>query len=104
MRSLDRLAIDHRSRWTSLTPGLLSVDHQRQIVDRLEQEPPGQFPKPAVDRLPSAEMDRQHAPAAARAHQISHRVDDLAKIHLPRPTPTPRLGHQWRDLLPLFVR
>ena len=92
------------ARGAGLAPGPLAIDHQRQVVDGLEQEAPRQLAEPAVDRLPRAEMDRQHPPTAARADQIAHRVDHLAELHLPRTAPTPRLGHQRRDLLPLLVR
>ena len=48
-------------------------------------------------------MDRQHAPAAARADQVAHSVDDLAELDLTRAAPSPKLGHEGRDHLPLLV-
>src|SRR6478736_8645948 len=48
-------------------------------------------------------MDRQHPPAAARTNQVAHGIDHLAEIYFSRSPPATRLGHQWRNLLPLLV-
>jgi hypothetical protein len=62
----------------------LPVEHQFEIVDRLKQKSPRQFAKPAIDRLPSPEVDRQHPPPASRTDQVANRVDYLPEIDLPR--------------------
>src|SRR3954464_3274009 len=74
MRRLHRLTVDHRRRRARFTSRPLAVYHQRHIMDGLEQEPPRQLAEPAVDRPPMPEVGRQHAPAAARTDQITHRV------------------------------
>src|ERR687893_1769847 len=85
-RGLDRLAVDHRRRGTRLAPSPLTINHQRHIVDGLEQEAPRQLPEPTVDRLPRAKVDRQHPPAATRTDQVTDRVDHLPELDLPRTT------------------
>jgi hypothetical protein len=37
-RSLDRLAVDDAARGARLAPGPLTIEHQRHVVDRLEQK------------------------------------------------------------------
>ena len=101
---LDGLAVDHGRRRAGLASGSLTVEHQRHVVDSLKQKAPGQLAEPTIDRLPWSEMHRQHPPAAARAHQVAHRVDHLTELDLPRTAPPPGLGHQGRNLLPLLVR
>ena len=64
-RRLYRLAVDHRRRRTGLAPRAITIEHQLDVVDCLEKKPSRQFAEPRVDRLPRAEMHRQHAPAAA---------------------------------------
>lgn len=41
-RSLHRLAVDHPGRWAGLAPGPLTIQHQRHVVDGLEQKAPRQ--------------------------------------------------------------
>src|SRR3954462_7160742 len=48
-------------------------------------------------------MDRQHAPAAARARQIADRIQDLAQIYLGLAPAPRRFGQQWRDVLPFRI-
>src|SRR3974390_276293 len=48
MRRFDRLAIDHRSRWACLAPLSLAVEHEFDVMDRLEQETARQFPAPTI--------------------------------------------------------
>lgn len=84
-------------------PLALAIEHKFDVVDRLEQEPACQFSKPAIDRLPGTEMDRQHAPTTARADQIAHGVHHLAKVHFTWTPSTPRLGHQRCQAIPLLV-
>ena len=104
LRGFDGLAVDHRRRGARLAPRPLPVQHQRHVVDGLEQEAPSQFAKPAVDRAPMAEMDRQHALTSARADEVADRVDHLAERDLARTTSPPRLGHERGDHRPLLVR
>src|SRR5690348_15278400 len=73
-------------------------------MDRLEQEAPRQLAEPAINRPPVTEMHWQHPPAAARAHEITHRVDHFAKFDLTRPAPASGFRHQRRDPLPFLVR
>ena len=93
-----------RARRARLAPGSLAVQHQLDVVDGLEQKAAGQFPEPAVDRAPMTEVDRQHSPAAARAHQIAHRIDHLPELDFPRTPPPSGFGHQRRNALPFLVR
>jgi hypothetical protein len=67
MRRFDRLAVDHRSRRACFATLPFPIEHEFDVMDRLEQEAPRQFAEPAVDRPPMAEMHGQHPPAAARA-------------------------------------
>lgn len=73
-------------------------------MDSLKQETAHQPAEPPVDRLPRTEMHRQHLPAAARAHQIAHRIDDLMQVHPSAPATACRFGHQRGDPLPFLVR
>lgn len=104
VRCLDALAVDHPGRRARFTARSLPVKHQFHVMNGLEQEPPGQFPEPAIDRAPMPEMDRQHPTAAAGSNQIAHRVDHLAEFDLARAPRASRFGHQWRDALPFLVR
>ena len=72
--------VDHRRRRARFTvPCPLAVHHQRHVMrwsgtgNRTRQ-----LAEPAVDRTPMPEVGRQHAPAAARTDQITHRVNHLA--------------------------
>lgn len=60
-RHLDALAVDHRLCRTDLAHCLLSVKHQFNVMDGLEQEPSRQLTKPAIDCAPVPEVDRQPA-------------------------------------------
>ena len=73
-------------------------------MDGLEQETARQLAKPPIDRAPVAEMDRQHPPAAARSHEIAHRVDHFPELDLAGPSPAARLGHQRTEPLPSLIR
>src|SRR5271168_3669880 len=79
--------------WLSTTPpvGLasrptLSVEHQRDIVDRLKHEPTDKSAKPPIDRLPRREIIRQHPPSPARTGHVADRVQHLPQIDLDRPS------------------
>jgi hypothetical protein len=87
-----------------LASGTLAVEHQFDIVDGLKQKAPRKFTKPAIDGSPMTKMHRKHPPPAARAHQVAHRINDLAEFDLARPPAPTRLRHQRRDPLPLLVR
>lgn len=103
MRGFDRLTVDHAADGSLrdlAAPDRASVD----IMDRLEQQTPRQPAKPTVDRPPVTEMHRQHPPAAARAHEIAHRVDNFAKLDFMGLALASGLRHQRRDPLPFFVR
>src|ERR1700691_5507292 len=81
--------------WLSTTPpvGLASrptrsrssIEHQRDIVDRLKQEPTDKSAKPPIDRLPRREIIRQHPPSPARTGHVADRVQHLPQIDLDRP-------------------
>lgn len=60
--------------------------------------------KPAIDGSPMTEMHRQHPPAAARAHQIAHRIDHFAELDFARTPSAPGLRHQRRDPRPFLIR
>ena len=103
MRSLDRLAVDDPARGARLTSAPFAVEHQRHVVDGLEQEAPDEPAEPPVDGLPGRKILRQHPPAAAGAGQISDRIQNLAQIRFNRP---PALGHTRQERFnpcPLFV-
>jgi len=53
-------------------PRALTIGHQFDIVDRLEQKATRQFTEPAVESAPELKMHRQHAPTATGAHQLAH--------------------------------
>ena len=91
-RSLDRLAVDHGGRGARLASRSLAVHHQRDVVDRVEQQAPNEAPEPPVHRLPGREIAGQHPPAAARTNQIADRVNHLPQIGFSRSTPTPRMA------------
>ena len=61
---LHGVAVEYASRRAGLAPRRLPVQHQRDIVDGAEQQPPDEATEPPVDRLPRPEMHRQHPPAA----------------------------------------
>ncbi len=60
-------------------------------------------PAPEVVLWPAAQP-RPAPPAAARAHQVAHRVDHLPELHLARPTTATRFGHERRNPLPFLIR
>lgn len=102
LRSLDRLAVDHRRRWARVVPGPLTIQHQNHVVNGLEQKPPRRLSKPAIDR--SATTPSGPAASACRTPNRPGcaRINHLAKINLGGRRPG--LGHQRRELLPLLVR
>jgi hypothetical protein len=67
VRGLDRLAVDDRRRGACFTSLALSIKHELDAMDRLEQEPPRQLAKPAVDGSPMTKIHRQHPPEIGRA-------------------------------------
>src|ERR1700722_20081426 len=83
--SFDRLPVDDAPSWARFASHALSVDHQRDIVDRLKQEPTDKSAKPPIDRLPRREIIRQHPPSPARAGHVADRVQHLPQIDLDRP-------------------
>jgi len=83
-RGLDRLARDHGGREARLTPRTLAVHHQRDVVERVEQQAPNEAPEPPVHRLPRREIAGQHLPATARTNQIADCVDHFPQIGLSR--------------------
>jgi hypothetical protein len=87
-RSFDRLAVDDAPGWARLASDALSVEHQRDVVDRLKHEPTHESSKPPIDRLPGREVIRQHPPSPARTRHVADRVQHLPQIDLDR---APRL-------------
>ena len=74
VRGLDRLAVQHGGARPRLAFGATTVHHKRQVMDGLKQQVPDQAAESPIHRLPQAEVDRQHAPAAARAREIADRA------------------------------
>src|SRR6185437_9906876 len=56
-----------------------------------------------VDRLPWAEIGRQHPPAAAAAGHVADRVEDFAQIHGRLAPALWRLGKQRLNALPFLI-
>ena len=48
---LGRLAVDDAPGWACFASHALSVEHQRDVVDRLKHEPTDKSAKPPIDRL-----------------------------------------------------
>jgi hypothetical protein len=65
-------------------PRTLAVRHQRDVVDRVEQQAPNEALEPPVHRLPGREIAGQHLPATARTNPIADRVDHFPQIGLSR--------------------
>ena len=82
--SFDRLAVDDASGWARFASHALSVEHQRDVVDRLKQEPTDKSAKPPIDRLPRREIIRQHPPSPARTGHVADCVQHLPQIDLDR--------------------
>ena len=104
VRSLDRPTIDDSRRRAGLAPVALAVEHEFDVVYRLNQKAARQLAKPPVDRTPVAEMNGKHSPTAARAHEKPGGVHHLAELDFPRTASVPGIGHQRREPLPLFIR
>ena len=83
-RGLDGLAVDHGGRGARRAPRTLAVHHQREVVDRVEQQAPNEAAKPPVHRLPGREIAGQHLPAAARTNQITDCVNHFPQVGLSR--------------------
>src|SRR5271163_4652097 len=79
------LAVDDAPGWARFASHPLSVEHQRDIVDRLKHEPTDKSAKPPIDRLPRREIIRQHPPSPARPGHVADRVQHLPQIDLDRP-------------------
>jgi len=103
VRRLDRLAVQHTCARAGFATGLLAVEHQGDVVDSAEQQAAHEAAEPPVDRLPWAEVHRQHAPASTGAGHIADRVQHLAQIHLGLPSTPGRLGQQRSDPVPFGV-
>jgi hypothetical protein len=101
-RSFHGLAVDDPGRRARRAPSALAVGHQRDIVDRVEQEPPNEKAKPPVNRLPGRKIARQHLPAAPCPNQIADRVHHLPQIGFTRSASFLRLGQQRRNHRPLL--
>src|ERR1700733_1017086 len=102
-RSFDRLAVDDAPGWARFASHALSVEHQRDIVDRLKHEPTDKSAKPPIDRLPRREIIRQHPPSPARTRHVTDCVQHLPQIDLDR-TPRLRRARKKRlNLRPLLV-
>jgi hypothetical protein len=98
-----RLAVEYAARGAGFTSDTFAVEHERHVVNGLEQHAADEPPEPPVDGLPRAEIDRQHAPATATARQIADRVQHLAQVNADFAAALGRLGQQRLDMLPLGV-
>ena len=120
LRRLDGLAVEDAARCTGLASDTLAVEHQRHVVDGLEQHPAREAAKPPVDGLPRAEVGRQHPPAAtyaafpraahaepfgcsAAAGHVADRVEHLVQVHADLASTLRRLREQRLDTFPLLV-
>jgi|GEM_PF-7102407 len=92
MWRLDALVVDYPGRRARLTSCPLPIEQQFNVMDGPKQKPPRQFAEPALVRWSVAEVDRQHAPAAARADPIAYCVDHLAELNFLRTTMRPSSG------------
>jgi hypothetical protein len=93
-RSLDRLTVDHAGAGLMFAPLSFAVDHQCNVMDGLEQQPPHEPPEPPVDCLPGRKVDRQHPPFAIRTNHVSDGIEDLPKIPL---SPPARCAGRWHQ-------
>ncbi len=88
LAALDALAVDHRGRRAGVAPGVLAVEHDQVVGQRLPHARVAECGEPAVDGLVRREALRQHAPGDAAAQDVEDRVDDLA--HRPGRWPSDR--------------
>ena len=103
VRRLDGLAVQHACGRARLSPSPLAVEHERHVVDRLEQQAADEPAEPPVDRLPRTKIRRQHPPAAAAAGHVADRVQHFPQVHADLSAAFWRLGHERLDPDPLFV-
>lgn len=101
---LNRLAVNDGGGRALLACFVLPVEHQRQVVDRAEQQPAHEAAKPPVYRLPWWKVLRQHPPAAARSSQIPQGVQHLAQIRRGLASLLRRRRQEREDDLPLRIR
>ncbi len=101
---LHGLAVQHAAGRASLASRRLATQHQRDIVDRAEQQVPDEPAKPPANCLPRAEMHRQRPPAARAARHVADRVQHLARVHRGLPPTLRRLRHQRLQPRPFLVR
>nr|WP_256213619.1 hypothetical protein [Sphingobium sp. YR768] len=73
----------------------LTVEHQRDIVDRAEQQPADEPPKLPVDRLPGRKVVRQHPPFDARPGKVAQGIENIAQVV--RRLGIPRFGTDSRN-------
>ena len=79
-RGLDRLAVDDCGGRAFLAALARAVEHQRDVVERPEQQVAHEAAEPPVDRLPRRKVVGQQAPAAAAAREVAQCVEHRAKI------------------------
>jgi hypothetical protein len=78
-RRFDRLTDDDgggRRRLVALT---FAVEHQRDVMERPEEQAANEPPEPPVNRLPWRKTVRQRSPASARPRKLAQRVEHFAK-------------------------
>lgn len=61
----DSLTVDHRGRRTGLSADPLPVEHDKMVIDGLEQPLAAEPQEPTLDRRHRRKVLRQHAPGAA---------------------------------------
>jgi hypothetical protein len=76
-----RLAVEHATRRAGFTSNPFADEHQRHVVNGLKRHTAHETPEPPVDRLPRAEIDRQHVPATATARHVANRIPHLAQVN-----------------------
>ncbi|MBB4860365.1 hypothetical protein HNO88_003708 [Novosphingobium chloroacetimidivorans] len=62
-----------------LAPFTLAIEHQRDVVDRAEQQPVHKAAEPPIYRLLGRKVDRQHPPATARPGKLARNASSTSR-------------------------
>ena len=86
-----------------LAPRSFAIDHQRHVMNGLEQKAPHEAAEPPVDRLPARKILRRHSPAASGARDAADGVQHLPHVDARLSPLRSRLRQKRRYPLPLLV-